>query len=413
MYQRVGKAAYKADLKTTLELDEYFGKPHRNFKSIHIAGTNGKGSVSNMLASIFQQAGFKTGLYTSPHLRDFRERIRINGEMISQSYIVDFVENNFEIFENLKPSFFEMTVALAFKYFSDEKIDVAIIETGMGGRLDSTNIILPELSIITNISFDHTAFLGDTLEKIAAEKAGIIKKNVPVVIGEFNENTFAVFQKFADDIQTKIHLADKDYEIPFSLKTIDNYQVMQVYRKGELFLPDLKIPLLGNYQRQNVITLLCAFSILNKSFNISIESLRKGLENVIENTGFEGRWQILAYNPMIICDTAHNEAGLQIVMEQISNMNFKHLHIIIGVVNDKNIDGILELFPANATYYFTQAKIPRALPATELFEKARSKKLFGKIYSGVAEAIDAAKLCADPNDLIFIGGSTFIVAEAV
>ncbi len=413
MYQRQGKAAYKANLDNTHALDKHFGHPHQRFKSIHIAGTNGKGSVSHMLASVLQEAGYKTGLYTSPHLKDFRERIKINGKEISENYVVKFVEENFVFFDKLKPSFFEMTVALAFQYFADEKVDVALIEVGMGGRLDSTNIITPELSVITNISKDHTQFLGDTIEKIAGEKAGIIKKAVPVIIGESQKESEPIFLQKTQEMDAPVYFADKIFHIDYALQTIDEKQSFNVYKADNLVYPDLKIDLLGMYQKKNLITTLQAIEILKEKFNLDKEPIYKGLSNIQKNTGLKGRWQIIGHNPRIVCDTGHNEAGIKEVIHQIENTPYRKLYMVIGVVNDKNIDTILSLFPKNAEYIFTKANIPRALDATELANKAKQFGLKGTVISKVSDALKAAKTKAEAPDMIFVGGSTFVVAEVV
>ncbi|RLD74728.1 MAG: bifunctional folylpolyglutamate synthase/dihydrofolate synthase [Bacteroidetes bacterium] len=414
MFQRQGKAAYKANLDNTLALDAYFNHPHKQFKSIHVAGTNGKGSVSHMLASVLQEAGHKTGLYTSPHLNDFRERIRINGTEISENYVIDFVEQNKTFFEKMKPSFFEMSVALAFKYFADEKVDIAIIEVGMGGRLDSTNIISPELSIITNISKDHTQFLGNTIEKIAIEKAGIIKKDIPLVIGQSTKETKPIFINKAKELSTEIYFAEDNYHIDFALNTIDEKQNFQVYSDEKLVYPNLKIDLLGVYQKFNLLTALQSIKLLQKkAFQIKEEHIYKGLSNIQKNTGLKGRWQIIGHNPRIICDTAHNEAGIQEVVNQIQSIPYKKLHMVIGMVNDKNIDKVLSLLPKEASYYFTRANIPRSLNENELMQKANEYNLKGVAISKVEDAFNLAKKEAGENDFIFIGGSTFVVAEVI
>ncbi len=415
MYQRVGKAAYKANLNNTLILDKHFDFPHKNFKSIHIAGTNGKGSVAHILASVLHEQKYKVGLYTSPHLKDFRERIKINGQMIPENKVVKFVENNSTIIEELKPSFFEITVAMAFDYFAKQEVDIAIIEVGMGGRLDSTNIITPLVSVITNIGYDHTQFLGETLEKIAIEKAGIIKKYIPVVIGKYQKIIADIFTKKAKEKLSKIYFSDNEYKIDYSLINSDSHQVFNVKKNNETIkYENLKLDLLGQYQQENTLTALKTIDILNDSdIKISEEAIYKGFKNVVNNTGLLGRWQIIGNNPLIVCDTAHNKEGLTKVFEQIKNTAYKNLHIVFGTVNDKNIEEILNLLPVNAKYYFTKANIPRALDEQILFNKAKQIGLKGKAYSTVKHAITAAKLNADKNDLIFIGGSTFVVAEVI
>ncbi len=390
MYQRVGKTAFKKDLTNTLKLAEYLEHPENNFKSIHVAGTNGKGSVSHMLASIFQAAGYKTGLYTSPHLKDFRERIKIDGKLIPQKEVIKFIEEhqNFLAFNRL--SFFEMTVGMAFQYFAQEKVDIAIIETGMGGRLDSTNIIAPELSVITNIGLDHTAFLGDTLSKIASEKAGIIKKNIPVVIGEKQQETKKVFRKKAEEMNSDIIFASDS--------------------KFQKHHTDLK----GDYQKKNLKTVLASVEILQKKgWKLSEEALINGLNNVKLHTGLQGRWDVIREKPKVICDTAHNAEGLKLVMKQLQKEKFQHLHIVIGVVNDKDLSKVLPLFPKDASYYFCKPDVPRGLEAEILQKEASKFELWGKSYKSVQAAWFAAEEKALDEDLIFIGGSNFTVAEVV
>lgn len=390
MYQRLGQSAYKADLSATINLANYLRNPENSFKSIHVAGTNGKGSTSHMLASVFQEAGYKTGLYTSPHLKDFRERIKINGEMISKKYVSEFVNQHQSYFESNQLSFFEMTVGLAFDFFRNEKVDIAIIEVGMGGRLDSTNIITPEVSVITNIGLDHTQFLGHTLEKVAAEKAGIIKEKVPVVIGETTQETKRVFERIASERNAPISFAE-------TFQTISCTTDLQ-----------------GGYQQKNIRAVLATLKILQENgWNISEENILKGLSQTIKNTGLMGRWQILQENPKVICDTGHNKEGLQLVMEQLLNENYDKLHIVLGVVNDKDLDIILPLFPVNATYYFCKPNIPRGLDASLLFSKARGFGLVGDDYISVKHAYSAALRLANKDDLIFVGGSTFVVAEVL
>lgn len=414
MYQRQGIAAYKADLNNTLDLDNYFDHPHRKFKSIHVAGTNGKGSVSHMISSVLQKSGYKVGLYTSPHLKDFRERIKINGVMISEDAVVRFVEDHKMIFEEIKPSFFEMTVAMAFDYFANENIDVAVVEVGMGGRLDSTNIIQPDLSIITNIGLDHTAFLGNSLSEIAKEKAGIIKKDTPVIIGETHIETETIFKNFAQNKLTEIHFADKYYSVDYSMLSIDNKQIFNINTNNKTVYSELKLDLLGMYQKKNILTVLRSFDLLNeKGYGIKNHAIYSGLENVSKNSGLQGRWQILDFNPTIVCDTAHNLDGIKFVVKQIKQTAYKNLHLVFGVVDDKNIESILEILPKNARYYFTKADIPRALDQNILKEKANKYDLEGESYEKVDLALKNAKKNAGVNDLIFIGGSTFVVAEVI
>lgn len=389
LFQNVGKAAYKEGLANTFALDEYFGHPHTQFKTIHVGGTNGKGSTSHSLASVLQSAGYKVGLFTSPHLKDFRERIRINGEMISEEYVVDFVEQHKSFFEPLYPSFFELTTAMAFKYFADEQVDVAVIEVGLGGRLDCTNIITPVLSIITNISFDHVNLLGNTLEKIASEKAGIIKHGVPVVIGETTSETRTVFETKAKEVGTQIVFAE------------------------EKEIPEIPFELGGDYQQKNLRTILTALSILRSSFNISEQNISYGLSNVCEQTGLMGRWQTLKEFPKTVCDVGHNVGGFEYIVKQLTRQQYKTLRIVIGMVNDKDINGVLALLPKDAKYYFTKAKVARALQPEELQEKAKEYGLNGNCYPSVTEAYEAAVKEASTDDFIFIGGSCFVVAEVV
>jgi dihydrofolate synthase/folylpolyglutamate synthase len=413
MFTRIGAAAFKKDLTNTWALCDVLNQPHTKFKSIHVAGTNGKGSTSHMLASILQEAGYKVGLYTSPHLRDFRERIKINGEMIPEQTVIDFVAQHKNVFDEIEPSFFEWTVALCFHYFAQQQVDVAIIETGLGGRLDSTNVITPQLSVITNIGWDHMDMLGDTLPKIAGEKAGIIKPNIPVVIGEFDAETFPVFQQKATEQQSALTLAAKEITLT-KLVTRTQTDVYEFTRNatGErgLFECDLQ----GNYQLHNLKTVLASVNELQKiGYRISTEQVQQGLQHVKKNTGLMGRWQVLQQQPLVVADTGHNVNGLTYVLEQINQQQFTTLHMVIGMVRDKDITKVLAMLPKQAVYYFTNANIPRALPATELAELAQAVGLNGRVYESVAEAKAAALQQAQPTDMIFIGGSTFIVAEAV
>lgn len=387
IYQRIGAAAYKVDIGNIVQACEQLNNPHQQFKSIHIAGTNGKGSTSHMLASILQEAGYKTGLYTSPHLKDFRERIRINGAMIPEPEVVKFVTHHKDWFTEINMSFFEMTVAMAFNFFAKEKVEIAIIETGLGGRLDSTNIVAPELSIITNVGLDHTDLLGNSLKKIASEKAGIIKKNTPVIIGRKQMETTTVFEEKA-----AAKNAPLQYAHPFS------------------FDSDLK----GNYQEENINTCVSSIRKLQeKGWDISELHIENGLSKVVENTGILGRWQIIHQKPLTICDTAHNEDGIKNVLAQIQETPHKQLHIVLGAVNDKKIEKILALLPKNAIYYFCEANIPRALPKEVLAKLGEQQNLKGKTYANVADALGTAKSLSNSSDLIFIGGSTFVVAEAL
>lgn len=391
MFQRIGGAAYKEGLDNTQTLDEHFGHPHRQFRTIHVAGTNGKGSVSHTLAAVLQSAGYKTGLYTSPHLVDFRERIRINGKPISQEYVMDFVERGRGFFEPLRPSFFELATAMAFRYFADEQVDVAVIEVGLGGRLDCTNIISPDLCIITNISFDHVQFLGDTLAKIASEKAGIIKPGIPVVIGETTPETKPVFMAKAEEVKAPIFLAEENDR--------EDY-------------PGVDFELKGIYQEKNKRTLFTALPLLKEAgYHIDEETVREGFAHVVELTGLMGRWQKLQDNPTLVCDTGHNVGGIQYVAQQLMQQKCRQLHIIIGMVNDKDISGVLALLPREAKYYFTQASVNRALPADKLYELATEAGLHGEAYPDVKSALDAAMKESLPEDFIFVGGSNFIVAD--
>lgn len=413
MYQRIGAAAYKADLNNTITLLDLLGNPHHNFKSVHVAGTNGKGSTSHMLASIFQEAGYKTGLYTSPHLRDFRERIRINGEMIPEENVVRFIEQYKDRFENMGLSFFEMTVGMAFDYFSNEKVDIAIVEVGMGGRLDSTNLITPELSIITNIGLDHVQFLGDTLEKIAGEKAGIIKEGIPVVIGETHPETQAVFEHKAAECHSPITFADQVFDcdkIHIESQAIQKYDI---WKNQDLYLECCEIPLMGNYQKKNLATVMCAVDHLRTPFQLSDDDIRDGIANVIRNTHLMGRWQVLNQDPLTIADTGHNVDGIKEVVMQLSEMSYNKLHFVIGMVNDKDIEHVLQLLPHHCEYYFCKADIPRGLDANILAQKAFELGLRGNVYSSVRDAYTSAFNAASFDDVIFIGGSNFIVAEVV
>ena len=411
MFHRIGAAAYKADLNNTIKIANLLENPHLKFKTVHIAGTNGKGSTSHMLAAILQTAGYKTGLYTSPHLKDFRERIRINGAMIPEKNVIAFVEAYKIAFEEIQPSFFEWTVGLAFQYFADEKVDISIIETGLGGRLDSTNIINPELSIITNISYDHKNLLGDTLEKIAAEKAGIIKTDIPVIIGERQLETENVFIQKAKQENSEISFASEKYEAV--LKERDNlFSCLKITSANKIVYENLLLSLQGNYQLKNICTVLAAIDELrNKKFKINDAHILEGLMLVQEKTGLEGRWQTLQLKPTIICDVGHNEAGIKFILEQLKEYDYTTLRIVIGVVNDKDINSMLDQLPKNAVYYFCQANIPRALDAEELRLQAVDFNLQGKSYRSVKEALEYARRESNENDLIFVGGSTFVVAE--
>lgn len=414
MYQRQGKAAYKANLDNTHALDAHFKHPHRSFRTIHVAGTNGKGSSSHMLASVLQKAGYRVGLYTSPHLKDFRERVRVNGNMLPEQYVVDFVEQHASIFQSVKPSFFEMTVALAFEYFRSESVDIAVVEVGMGGRLDSTNIITPDVSVITNIGLDHVDFLGSDLASIAGEKAGIIKENIPVVIGQSVLETRPVFEKKAAEKNADIIFAEEQFRVPYAMLNTEGKQVLNIYQTDNVLYDNLQLDLLGFYQQRNICTVLATLEVLvKKGWKINKEHLYHGLSEVAKTTGLLGRWQILNHNPLVVCDTGHNEDGVQQLLLQIEATPHKQLHFVFGMVNDKNIDKILGMLPKEATYYFTRASIPRSLKAEELQTKATTFALKGNTYANVPDAIAAAKANASANDLVFIGGSTFVVADAL
>ena len=405
-FQQVGGAAYKEGLSTTIALDDHLGNPHRKFPTIHIAGTNGKGSTSHTIAAILQESGYKVGLYTSPHLIDFRERIRVNGTPASKQYVVDFVEKHRVFFEPLQPSFFELTTAMAFNYFAEQQVDIAVIEVGLGGRLDCTNIITPKLSIITNISLDHTQFLGNTVEEIASEKAGIIKSKIPVIIGETTEKTKPVFIKKAHENGTPIIFAEEDAEITKAepcesgyIYTTKSYGILH----GELG---------GYYQEKNTATILAAIKTLKSSgFAISEESVRKGFTNVCTLTGLMGRWQKLRETPRTVCDAGHNIGGIKYITEQLAATKCNNLRIIFGMVSDKDITSVLAMMPQKATYYFTQASIKRAMPAEELRQKAGLFRLEGTSYSTVLDAYNAATADSSKEDFIFVGGSCFIVAD--
>ena len=390
MYQQVGKKAYRADLGNILKLCAHLGNPHKDFKSIHVGGTNGKGSVTHMLASILQESGNKVGLYTSPHLVDYRERIRINGELIPEQYVTDFIEDQKAVLDQGGFSFFEMSVGLAFSYFASQSVDIAVVEVGLGGRLDSTNIIQPELSIITNIGYDHTQVLGTTLEAIAGEKAGIIKEKTPVVIGEFSSETLPVFRMAASKNNAPIYFAENQE------------------------FPERTAQLKGAYQKKNIRTVQMAVKILKElGWKITENSLERGLQKVITNTGLRGRWEILQKSPKVICDTAHNAEGLRYTMEQLRREEGKKRYLVIGVVNDKDLDNILPLFPREATYYFARPNVPRGLDAEILQEKAGEFGLNGMVYPSVKIAYQAAVEDAGEEDLIYVGGSTFTVAEII
>ena len=407
VFQQVGATAYKPGLGNSLALDRYFGHPHTRFRSIHVGGTNGKGSTSHLLAAILQKSGYKVGLYTSPHLVDFRERIRINGRMIPKSYVMTFTENHLEATRHIAPSFFELTMMLAFDYFASEGVDVAVIEVGLGGRLDSTNIITPDLSIITNISFDHTQFLGHTLTDIAREKAGIIKPGVPVVIGEAEGEVKQVFSETASRQGAEIHFADTENDIAQSVITESGQ-----WRFDSAEYPNLTGELGGYCQEKNAATVLTAVSILKQSgYAIPTDAVYQGFAQVIEITGLQGRWQKIGSSPLIVCDTGHNTGGMAYIVRQLKQTPCKQLRIVIGMVNDKDINGVLRMLPRDAVYYFTQASVKRALPADEMQRMAAVHGLNGRAFSSVQEAYRQALSESDKEDFIFVGGSTFVVAD--
>ncbi|AMM52194.1 dihydrofolate synthase [Rufibacter sp. DG15C] len=410
MFHRIGNSAFTKSLDNILALTQALDNPQQHFKTVHVAGTNGKGSSSSMLAAILQAAGYKTGLYTSPHLKDFAERIKVNGEMISKEKVTRFTEQHQPLFEKVKPSFFEMTVALAFEHFKEEQVDIAIIEVGLGGRLDSTNIITPLVSLITNIGLDHQSLLGNTLQDIAREKAGIIKAGVPAVISTTQEVVLAQFQEKSKETASPLFYADQEYRAdPKGQQGL--LAVYDVYKDDSLFLKDLELALLGKYQKQNLPGVLKTSELLQgQGFTITESHIREGLKNLQALTGLKGRWQILGQEPLTICDTGHNIDGIRQVVEQLWALQ-KPVHFVFGAVNDKDVSSILRLLPVSYKYYFCQAQIPRALPVQELWEEAQFAGLKGAAYPTVEDAILAAKAHALPDEVIFIGGSTFVVAE--
>lgn len=413
-YHRIGKAAYKGNLDNTLELDACFGHPHTKFRTVHVAGTNGKGSVSHMIASVMQEAGYRTGLYTSPHLKDFRERIKVNGEMMSEEEVVTFVRVHDELIRRVQPSFFELTVAMAFDYFERMKVDVAVIEVGMGGRLDSTNIITPELSVITNIGHDHMEFLGDTLAAVAGEKAGIIKDGIPVVIGETQAETKNVFSERAEMYHAPLTFADRVFRCRlahfYSNSAMRRFSLTDL-RDGIMMTGDT--PLGGLAQQRNLQSVAAAVDALSVSFGLSREHFLRGVSEVIVNTGLMGRWQVLSRSPLTVCDTGHNKEGLEYVVRQIRATPKHALHMVIGFVNDKDLASVLPLLPQEGVYYFTKASVQRALDERVLMAEAGKYGLAGACYATVAAALGAARIAAGPKDMIFIGGSTFVVADAL
>ncbi len=411
MFTRIGAAAYKKDLTNTIRLCEALGNPHLKFKSIHVAGTNGKGSTSHMLAAIMQTAGYKTGLYTSPHLHDFRERIKVNGALCEEEFVVAFTQKIIPLIEEIQPSFFEITVAMAFAYFAEQKVDIAIIEVGLGGRLDSTNIIYPEISVITNIGWDHMNMLGNTLPEIASEKAGIIKPNVPVVIGEYNSETKPVFIAKANVEKAPIYFAQEQYEVTKHASKEKFLEVEVNYfetQEKQCYSLDLT----GTYQTKNILSVIAAVEILQqKGWNLNEVILKNALSKTKQLTGLHGRWELINETPKIITDVGHNVDGVQQIVEQLKTTNYQQLHIVIGMAKDKEIDKVLGLLPTNAIYYFTKAQIPRALPENELQEKAAMFSLNGKAFITAMEALRSAIDCANQNDLILVCGSVFVVAE--
>ncbi len=412
MYQRVGAPAYKANLDNTIKLMGMTGNPHLDLKCIHVAGTNGKGSISHMLASVLQESGLKTGLFTSPHLLDYRERMRINGAMISEDYVTQFIGKYKKKIEEIQPSFFEISVTLAFCWFMDEKTDIVVVETGMGGRLDSTNVIHPVLSVITNISFDHTMFLGDTLNQIASEKAGIIKPGVPVVIGESNDKTLPVFKHVAAEKSAPLKRSDKRLYFFHNTACTDKL-CGNVLLNGELYIKHICCPLSGDYQKQNILTVVESCRRLRKSgISLRKKHIRRGIRNVIKNTSIMGRWDMVSKSPRFICDVAHNNAGLSVVFKQLKTLKFSKLHVIMGVNNDKNLHELFDILPSDARYYFCSASVPRAMDVREIAKVAESRGYEFVAHSSVKAAFEHAMDQADPEtDIIFAGGSTFVVAE--
>ncbi len=413
MFTRIGVAAYKKDLHNTIALCDALGDPHHQFKAIHVGGTNGKGSTSHMLASILQQAGYKTGLYTSPHLKDFRERIRINGQMIPEDFVSNFVTAQKELIEFLQPSFFEVTVGMAFSYFAQEKVDLALIEVGLGGRLDSTNIITPELAVITNISLDHVHILGDNLAAIAQEKAGIIKPGVPVVIGERHPETDQKFIGKAQACDSPLRFATDELSLT-DTSMVGEYLQTTVKKGNDVLFKALQLDLTGSYQLKNILTVIASVLQLREAgYHIADEAVYAALKKVRTLTGLQGRWQTLAEAPLTICDTGHNYAGILEVVQNISRIPYQKLHIVFGVLKDKDVNSVLKLLPKEATYYFTQPDVERALAASVLAAQARTHQLHGEVYPHVKLALEAAQKNAAAADLIFIGGSTFVVAEVL
>ncbi|MDZ4679060.1 MAG: folylpolyglutamate synthase/dihydrofolate synthase family protein [Saprospiraceae bacterium] len=412
MFQRIGPPAFKKGLGNTLALLEALDNPQQQFRAIHIAGTNGKGSVAHLLAAILQASGYRTGLYISPHYKDFRERIKVNGQYVNKAYVVDFSERHRALFDRIQPSFFEITVAMAFDYFAKQKVEVAVVETGLGGRLDSTNVLTPVLSVITNISFDHQQFLGDTLPLIAAEKAGIIKAHIPVVIGETHPETKPVFVAKAVEMEAPIVFADEHWKAAWKGET-GTHSTYELWREGQPEYLALHANLHGRYQSKNLQTVAQAVDLLQNTFNISTQNVRDGLFNLTTLTKFMGRWQVIGTHPAIICDSAHNEGGLKLTLEQVAQYPYENLHLVMGTVSDKELKPVLELFPKHARYYFCKANIPRGLDAKQLQFRASQEGLKGRAYVSVKRALQAAKRQAKPGDLIFVTGSIFVVAEVL
>jgi dihydrofolate synthase/folylpolyglutamate synthase len=413
VFQRTGPASYKIDLETTRRLDDYFENPHQNYPAIHIAGTNGKGSVSHMLASVLQEAGYRTGLYTSPHLKDFRERIRINGNPVPEDFVKAFVKEYDHLFSRLEPSFFEITVAMAFRYFSEEKVDIAVIETGLGGRLDSTNIITPLCSVITNIGMDHMHFLGNTLESIAREKAGIIKEGIPVVVGRYQTEIADLFREIAAHKHSPLFFAEKEISIDIAGTSSETGQEFIVKKGDNIIFSSLQTDLFGNYQKENTVTALKTIEILKEQLHITDKDIRQGMKKVVRNTGLQGRWQVLRQHPLIVCDTGHNSDAFLQLTGQIKKSPYKNLFMVLGFVNDKNLHDILDLLPREAYYLFTRAGIPRAMDPDELQKQALQHGLTGQGFPTVEQAVKGALSRAGKDDMIFIGGSTFVVAEVI
>ena len=409
-FNRIGAKAYKADLKNTIALCSQFGDPQNKIKTIHVAGTNGKGSTSHMLAAIFQQCGYKTGLYTSPHLKDFRERIKINGEMIAKDFVIDFVDKTKIFSEEIEPSFFELTFVMALEYFVQQNVDIAIIETGLGGRLDSTNVITPEISVITNIGFDHMDILGDTIEKIAIEKAGIIKPQVPVVIGESIPETKNIFQNRASDLSAPIFFAEEKFEI-VAVKPGEEKLCVEAFDKNKNCNSYYDLDLTGLYQAKNLLSVLAATEILKSNFSLDEKNIHVALSNVKKLNGLHGRWEVVHTKPKVVLDVAHNVDGIQQLVDQINISTYKNLHIVFGMVKDKEIDKVLKLLPGQAIYYFTKAQIPRALPEGELYERAIKFNLQGSVFDEVNKALRAAVDNASGDDMIIVCGSVFVVGE--